>query len=154
MGRSHPWSRPLHLCAETILDQKELAERRWGVLMGGGTTYLLLLSLFVWDCHKGHNFYFIFLRKLHLNFSNKEGSSPSPWSEKNSLNTSPFLCLYGFSLQTCWSGIALVLWTYRRWCLTIEWPCAPHLADPTPECSLLPKPRAMVMTWARCYKQN
>lgn len=27
-----------------------------------------------------------------------------------------------------------------------------HLTDLTPNCSLLPKPRATLMTWARCYR--
>lgn len=74
------------------------------------------------------------------------------------------LCLYGFSpaflewdsvgvvdLQKVIpdSGVAL---TPSPFSLSLSSP-PPYISlIPTPECSLLPKPREMLMTWARCYK--
>lgn len=119
------------------MDQEEPAERRRGVWTGGGvrtsSSRLCLYETAIEDM----NLYFIFLRKLHLNFSTKEGRS-----------TFSFVCLYGSSRHVLErDGVGVVD-------LQEMTPLDPHLADPTPECSLLPKPRGMVPTWARCYRRN
>ena len=100
------------------------------------------------------NFYFIFLCKLHLNLSKVEALSTSSWRDEKQIfekKKSSFLCFYGNSLLE-WDSVSAV--DLQEAAPDSREALLPHVADLTPECSLLPKPGAMVLTWARCYRRN